>query len=167
MIENQEVFEAVRRGYGDLSDASDSEVVDYFTDIDDESWTGHLSHIKGVLFEQEYVDKLEEEGVESALFASTTHPDTDLQIFEDGSVVEELQLKATDSASYINSALAENPDIAIVTTTEVASGFETEMVIDSGISDMVLEEVIVDTIVPVTPIGFGLAGLGLFFGLPF
>jgi hypothetical protein len=40
-------------------------------------------------------------------------------------------------------------------------------VIDSGISDAVLEEVIVDSIVPVTPIGFGLAGLGLLFGLPF
>ena len=167
MIENQEVFEAVRRGYGDLSDASDSEVVDYFGDIDDESWTGHMSNIKGILFEQEYVDKLEVEGVEAALFAGTTHPDTDLQIFEDGSVVEELQLKATDSVSYINSTLAENPDIAIVATTEVASGFETEMVIDSGISDVVLEEAIVNSIVPATPIGFGLAGLGLLFGLPF
>ena len=167
MIEEQEVFEAVRRGYGNLSDASDSEVVDYFGDIDDESQTGHLSHIKGVLFEQEYVDKLEDEGVEAALFASTTHPNADIQIFEDESVVDELQLKATDSANYISSTLAENPDIAIVATTEVASGFETEMVIDSGISDAVLEEAIVDTIVPVTPIGFGLAGLGLFFGLPF
>jgi len=167
MIENYEVFEAVRRGYNDLSDATDSEVVDYFSDIDDESWTGHLSNIKGILFEQEYVDKLEYEGVEAALFASTTHPDTDIQIFEDGSVAEELQLKATDSANYINSTLADNPDIAIVATTEVASGFDTDMVIDSGISDAVLEELIVDSIVPVTPIGFGLAGLGLFFGLPF
>ncbi len=110
---------------------------------------------------------LEEEGVEAALFASTTHPDTDLQIFEDGSVVEELQLKATDSASYINSTLAENPDIAIVATTEVASGFETEMVIDSEISNAVLEEAIIKTIAPITPIGFSLAGLGLIFGLPF
>jgi predicted phosphoribosyltransferase len=42
MIEEQEVFEAVRRGYGDLSNATDGEVVDYFTDIDDEAWTGHM-----------------------------------------------------------------------------------------------------------------------------
>ncbi len=167
MIEEQEVFEAVRRGYGDLSDASDDEVVDYFTDIDDESWTGHMSNIKGILFEQEYVNKLGDEGVEAALFEYTNHPDVDIQIFEDGSVAEELQLKATDSTSYINSTLAENPDIAIVATTEVASGFDTDMVIDSGISDAVLEEAIVDSIVPVTPIGFGLAGLGLLFGLPF
>ena len=164
MIEEQEVFEAVRRGYGDLSDATDGEVVDYFTEIDDESWTGHMSNIKGVLFEQEYIDKLGDEGVEAALFEHTNHPDTDLQIFEDGSVVEELQLKATDSVSYINSTLAENPDIAIVATTEVASSFETDMVIDSGISDAVLEEAIIDSIVPVTPFGFG---LGLLFGLPF
>ena len=158
MIENEEVFEAVRRGYGDLSDATNGEVVDYFTDIDDESWTGHMSNIKGILFEQEYVDKLGDEGVEAALFEHTNHPDTDLQIFEDGSVVEELQLKAT------NSSLAENPDIAIVATTEVASDFETDMVIDSEISNVVLEEAIVDSIVPLTPFGFG---WGLLFGLPF
>ena len=164
MIEEQEVFEAVRRGYGDLSDATDGEVIDYFADIDDESWTGHMSNIKGILFEQEYVDMLGEEGVEAALFEHTNHPDTDLQIFEDGSVVEELQLKATDSASYLTSTLAENPDIAIIATTEVASGFDTDMVIDSGISDAVLEEAIVDSIVPVTPFGLG---WGLLFGLPF
>ena len=164
MIENEEVFEAVRRGYSDLSDATDGEVVDYFTDIDDESWTGHMSNIKGVLFEQEYMDKLEDEGVEAALFEHTNHPDTDIQIFEDGSAVEELQLKATDSESYINSTLVDNPDITIVATTEIASEFETEMVIDSEISNVVLEEMIVDTIVPVTPFGFG---LGLLFGLPF
>ena len=164
MIEDQEVFEAVRRGYGNLSDVSDGEIVDYFADINDESWTGHLSNIKGILFEQEYVDKLGEEGVDAALFEATNHPDTDLQIFEDGSVMEELQLKATDSVNYINSTLADNPDIAIVATTEVASGFDTDMVIDSEISNVVLEEAIVDTIVPVSPFGFG---LGLLFGLPF
>ena len=114
MIEEQEVFEAVRKWYGDLSDVSDGEIVDYFADVDDESWTGHLSNIKGILFEKEYVDKLEAEGVDAALFASTTHPDTDLQIFKDGSMVEELQLKATDNASYINSTLTENPDIALL-----------------------------------------------------
>ncbi len=167
VIEDQEVFEAVRRGYDELSYASDDEIVDYFADVDGESWSGHLSNIKGILFEQEYVDILEEKGVEAALFEATNHPEADLQIFEGGDIVEELQLKATDSTSYINSTLAENPDIPIVTTTEIASEFETEMVIDSEISDAVLEEVIVDTIVPVTPVGFGLAGLGWLFGLPF
>ncbi len=167
MIENEEVFEAVRRGYNDLSDATDNEVIDYFGDVDDESWTGHMSNIKGILFEQEYIDKLGDEGVEAILFEHTNHPDADIQIFKDGTVVEELQLKATDSASYINGTFAENPDIAIVATTEIASGFDTDMVIDSEISNVMLEEAIVDAIVPVTPIGFVLAGLGLLFGLPF
>ena len=164
MIEDEEVFEAVRRGYSDLSNATDGEVVDYFGEIDNESWTGHMSNIKGILFEQEYVDKLGDEGVEAVLFEHTNHPDTDIQIFEDDSIVEELQLKATDSASYINTTLAENPDIAIVATTEVALDFDTDMVIDSGISDAVLEEAIVDSLASVTPFGFG---LGLLVGLPF
>ena len=47
------------------------------------------------------------------VFEATNHPDTDLQIIEDGIVVEELQLKATESISYINSTLTENSDIFI------------------------------------------------------
>ncbi len=54
MIEEQEVFEAARRGYGNLSNESDSEVVDYFGDVDGESWSGYPSNIKGILFEQEF-----------------------------------------------------------------------------------------------------------------
>ncbi len=133
------------RRYGDLSDATDGEMVDYFTDIDDESWTGHMSNIKGILFEQEYVDMLEEEGEKAALFTNINHPDTDLQIFENGNVIEELQLKVTDSANYINGTLAENPDILIVATIEIASDFETDMVMDSEISNAVLEKAIGDS----------------------
>ncbi len=46
MIEEQEVFEAARRGYGNLSNESDSAVVDYFGDVDGGSWSGHPSNIR-------------------------------------------------------------------------------------------------------------------------
>jgi len=167
MIEHTEVFEAVRRGYNDLSGATDSQIIDYFDDVDTESWSGHFNNIKGVLFEQEYIDKLSDEGIEASLFENTNHPATDIQIIEDENIIEELQLKATDSVSYINSTLSDNPDIAIVATTEVAGCIDSDMLIDSEISNEVLEEVICDTINPVSPIGFGLFGLGLLFGLPF
>ena len=167
MIEQNEVFEAVRRGYNNLLDATDDQIIDYFDDVDAESWSGHFNNIKGVLFEQEYIDKLSDEGIEASLFENTNHPATDIQIIEDGNIIEELQLKATDSVSYINSTLSDNPDITIVATTEIASSFDSDMVIDSEISNEILEEVICDTINPVSPIGFGLFGFGLLFGLPF
>ena len=81
--------------------------------------------------------------------------------------MSELQLKATDSVSYINVTLEEHPDVAIVATSEVAAHFDSEMVIDSGISEAVLEDAVAETLLgevvnPVSP----LSVLGWFFGLP-
>ncbi len=75
-------------------------------------------------------------------------------------------MKATDSVSYINSALLENPDIAIVATSEVATVAASDMIINSGIENAVLEETVVDTLFEeaVSPIGLG-SIIGLFFGL--
>jgi len=52
------------------------------------------------------------------------------------------------------------------TTSEVFSMIDTDMVIDSEISNAILEETIIDTIspIPVSPVGIA---IGLIFGLPF
>lgn len=149
MIERDEVFEAVRRGYSELQDSSNSEILEYFSLSSADELKGHVSNIKGILFEQEVQDKLNNNGIESNIFENINHPDTDLQILENGSVLEEVQLKATDSTSYINETLVENPDIPIVATTEVANTIETEEVIDSGISNTLLEETVAETISPI------------------
>tara|TARA_R110002153_G_scaffold117769_1_gene261968 strand:- start:115224 stop:115511 length:288 start_codon:yes stop_codon:yes gene_type:complete len=94
------------------------------------------------LFEQEFQDKLTENGINSKIFEETIHPDTDLQIIEDGSVIDEVQLKATESSSYINETLNDNPDILIIRTSEVANDIQKGEVINSGISDTLLEEVV-------------------------
>ena len=46
-----EVFEAIRRGYNDLENATDDEIIDYFENSSSEELTGHISNIKGILFE--------------------------------------------------------------------------------------------------------------------
>lgn len=166
MIEQNEVFEAVRRGYSDLEFASDDEILAHFSLASPAELQGHVSNIKGILFEQEVQDKLYEEGIDSKLFDETNHPDTDMQILENGSVIEEFQLKATDSVSYVNGTLAENPQIDIIATSEVANAINSEDVIDSGISDAALEEVVVETISPVSVPGLVISGIGLLFGLP-
>jgi DNA-binding NarL/FixJ family response regulator len=168
MINSEQVFDTVRRGYNDFEQASNEDILSYFEDVDPDAMIGHVSNIKGILFEQLYVDKLAEQGIHAEVFEATNHPVVDIAIFDDGEVVNELQLKATDSVSYINVTLEEHPDIAIVATSEVAAHFDSEMVIDSGISDAVLEDAVTETLLdevvnPVSP----LSVLGWFFGLPF
>src|SRR5690554_5357902 len=101
MLEQSLVFDSVRRGYLEFATASNGEIIDYFSAIDPESAAGHASHIKGILFEQAYVDALATQGIEAQIFEATNHPITDLAILQDGEVINELQLKATDSVSYV------------------------------------------------------------------
>ena len=163
MIQEEDVFDAVRRGFNDLEELSNDEIFEYFENIESESISGYVSNIKGILFELEYVEKLEREGIHAEMFEATNHPLTDIAIFEDGEIVNELQLKATESVSYINATLNENPDIVIVATSEVAQKIGSDMVIDSGIEEAALESVISDTLFPISPIGIGIGLLTGFF----
>lgn len=167
MVNPDLVFESVRRGYNALEHASNDEIVSYFEDIEPDSMIGHVNNIKGILFEQEYVSQLAEQGIHAEVFELTNHPGVDITIFEGGEAVNELQMKATDSVSYINTTLADNPDVAIVATSEVASQFETEMVIDSEIENAALESAVIETLVedvvnPFSPISV----IGLLIGIP-
>lgn len=162
------VFDSVRRGYNELEYASNDDIVAYFDAVDPDAIGGHISNVKGILFEQMYVEQLADQGIEASVFEATNHPDVDVAIFNDGELTAELQLKATDSVSYINMTLAENPDVTIVATSEVAAHLDSEMVINSGIEDAILEETVMNTIAddfvnPVSPLSM----LGWLFGLPF
>jgi len=167
MISSDSVFEAVKRGYSKLDQASNSEIENYFADINPEAMVGHIGNIKGILFEQQYVEALEATGVHAKVFEATNHPTVDIAIFEDGEVINELQLKATNSVAYINTTLEEHPDIPIVVTTEVAQNFQSEFVIDSGIEEALLELAITDALVdevvnPFSPLSL----VSWLFGLP-
>lgn len=167
MIDYDLVFDSVRRGYNELEESSNSEILDYFQDLDTSVMDGHISNIKGILFEQVYTEQLLEQGVQAEMFDLVNHPDVDIAIFEGEEIVSELQLKATDSVSYVNEAFTESVD-GVVVTTEVASQIGSDMVIDSGIENALLERAVTETLVeeavnPLSPISV----LGWFFGLPF
>lgn len=171
MVNSELVFDSVRRGYNELNHASNDDIIAYFDDVDPDAMVGHVSNIKGILFEQMYVEQLAEQGVYAEVFEATNHPIVDIAVFDDGDVVNELQLKATDSVSYINTTLEEHPDVAIVATSEVANQINSEMVINSGIEDAVLEhtvnEALIDEFVnPVNPVS-PLSVVGWIVGLPF
>ncbi|EIX4872569.1 TPA: hypothetical protein I7725_05465 [Vibrio vulnificus] len=192
MIAQNSVFDAVRRGYNELEIASNDEILDYFADVNPDAMLGHISNIKGIVFEQEVVAALNEQGMDAMLFEATNHPVSDIALMSDGDIAAEVQLKASDSVAYINETLAENPDIPIIVTSEVADGLESTMVIDSGIDNVALNDVVsevltgeianhvgesvvsdvaseglaelvADVALPISPIGI----IGALFGLPF
>ncbi|MGK0458956.1 MAG: hypothetical protein ACJAVE_001942 [Polaribacter sp.] len=113
-------------------------------DMNTEQLQGVISNWKGKLFEINVRDKLNHgdivgdvslgEGQFAELAESLNQPGWDLRIFNaDGSVADFLQLKATNSMSYINEALTKYPDIDILATSEVAE--LSENLLNSNISN--------------------------------
>jgi hypothetical protein len=80
----------------------------------------------------------------AALADSMNQPGWDIAITDNHQhIVDVVQLKATDSVSYVKHALERYPDIKIITTSEAAhGGVNHDMVIDSGISNHDIEQVV-------------------------
>ena len=127
--------------------------IDTLSEYSADGLQGFLSPWKGKLFEVIVRDDLNDgawvgdvhrgAGQVAALADSPTQPGWDLQIFDsDGTVADQLQLKATDQLSYVKHALERYPYIDVLTTTEAAE--QTHGIVDgvmsSGISDGALEE---------------------------
>ena len=96
----------------------------------DERLRGLANGVKGKHFEMLVRDRLNagerlgelqlQPGQTAHLAESSTQPGWDLRIEnEDGTIDEFLQLKATDSMSYVKKALVEHPDIRVVVPSEV------------------------------------------------
>lgn len=124
LVENGQVYDALREVNGNYSDMSDSEIWWETLFLPAESLAGLASLTKGALFEQMVADN-----TGGVLFEHFNHPDTDITI--DG---VEYQLKATDSVEYIATV---DGDIPVIATSEVADAAD---VYDSGISNEELEE---------------------------
>jgi hypothetical protein len=117
-----------------------------------EKLAGFANGIKGKYFEVLVADRLNggkslgelalEAGQIARIAASPTQTGWDLQIVneDDGSVVEVLQLKATESMAYVNNALTGHPDIRVATTLEVDG--VAENILQTDISNSKLEEVV-------------------------
>ena len=112
--------------------------------MNDVQLNGFANLLKGKLFELRYAEYLNDghlpEGFHAELALSANQAGWDVAILDEhGQVAEALQLKATESASYISHALERYPYIDVVTTEEVYShatmGDMAEHVINSGISN--------------------------------
>lgn len=115
----------------------------------EESILGFTNAIKGKLFEQEYVRYLNNdnlpEGYTAVLADKVNQAGWDIQILgSNNEVAQLLQAKATDSVSYVQSAIERYPSIDVVTTEEVYSHLVMagvgENISNSGLSETVLSE---------------------------
>lgn len=111
---SDEVKEAYAAAYPQESQYQSFE--DAVRNQSDEHLQGFLSGIKGKLFELRYEEFLNDgnlpDGYHAELANSATQPGWDLSIHgPDGHIAELLQLKATDSVSYVHQALERYPDI--------------------------------------------------------
>jgi hypothetical protein len=115
----------------------------------DASLLGIINGIKGKVFELEYLDYLNDghlpAGAVAELATSPTQEGWDIAIRDStGHVIEHLQLKATESMSFIADAIANHPEIDVVATHEVFEHMDDPEIlshlVDSGISNAQLED---------------------------
>lgn len=92
------------------------------------------------------VEALETAGIAASLFETTNHPGTDVLVFGGADAVTEIQLKATESVSYVTAAMQEDPEITFAVTAEVAAQMGSEVVINTGIVNAALESAVTDTL---------------------
>ncbi|WP_153145124.1 hypothetical protein [Dechloromonas sp. H13] len=121
-----------------------------------EGLAGAISGWKGKLFEVEVEQRLNagewvgdlhlEAGQRAQIAASATQPGWDIQIIdENGAVANAIQLKATESVSYVHEALDRYPDTPILATHEVASKLaDHPSIMDSGIHNDALTSSVSD-----------------------
>lgn len=125
------------------------------SDMTSDQLSGVISNWKGKLFELDVRDKLNngeivgdiflENGQYAVIADKINQPGWDLQILNsDGTIATEIQLKATESLSYVNQAFEKYPDIDIVSTSEIAE--LNDRLINSGISNSEIQSSITEPI---------------------
>lgn len=129
--------------------------VEAASSFDGHELTGFIAGVKGKLFELKYADYLNSgnlpEGYAAHLASSPFQPGWDIAVTgPDGHLAQALQLKATDSVSYVHHALERYPDIDVVTTDEVYSSLvmngAADSVMSSGMSDADLTGHVVEAV---------------------
>lgn len=114
---------AMQRAHPQAGD-SPEELGRWLAEMDEDQINGVVNNTKGVLHEMEFVRIENEDGdsVHAALFDATNHAGYDVEFVDSTSgAVWQVQLKATDDASYVDDWIEAHPDGDIQVTDEVAA----------------------------------------------
>ena len=130
-----DILDALKRANPNLQNLSNQEIGNYLSDLDDDQLVGLTSNVKGVLHEIQFVEIENNDGdsVTASMFTDTNHKDTDILLRDNVTgEITEVQLKATDSSSYVQDWIDNHPDGHIQVTEELAEKMNLET---SGLSN--------------------------------
>ena len=116
------ILAALRRSAKKFEDASLEEIGEILNSYDESQIPGLVNNVKGILFELEFVEIENNDGdsIFAYQFEQTNYPTYDVQLIDEQTGgIEEIQLKATSSASYVKNWMDEHGE-NIVATDEVA-----------------------------------------------
>lgn len=123
-VEEELVLQALRRSKNDLADASVDELSEYVQSLSVKQIAGLKNNVKGIYHELAFQHRENLDGDEYIveLFDDTNHAGADIRIIniETGDV-SEVQLKATNYASYVRKHNEKYENIDVLTTSEVAA----------------------------------------------
>jgi hypothetical protein len=121
--EYEYILEALRRSNADLKGAGVDTLREYVQSFNDDQVPGLVSNIKGIAHEVYFVEGANHDGdsVHAYLFNDTNHPDYDVTLYDDRTGESfHVQLKATESEAYAQSAIREVGPDRVVLTEELA-----------------------------------------------
>lgn len=122
-VDEQLVLQALRRSKNSLADASELELSNYVQALSIDQITGLKNNVKGIYHEFAFQQRENTDGDEYIveLFENTNHTGADVRIIniETGSI-SEVQLKATNYASYVRKHNEKFENIKVITTSEIA-----------------------------------------------
>lgn len=122
------VLDALRRSKGSLQDVSEADLADYLDSLSPEQMRGVANNVKGIYHEMRWVEKYNSSHSDSyaVMHESTTHQASDVQIFskDTGELLEEYQLKSTDSGSYVREHLEKYSEIDVLATSETSNAVD-------------------------------------------
>lgn len=133
--EDNAVLSALRRSNNSLANASYEEIHNYLSNLDDDQIIGLISNVKGILHEMEFVEIENSDGdsIYASIFPYTNHKDTDIELIDKSNgETWEIQLKCTDSTSYVQDWIDGHPDGEILVSQEIAEKMDLP---SSGISN--------------------------------
>jgi len=117
------VLEALRRSNNSLADVSEAELAEYVQSFSIDQIAGLKNNVKGIYHELAFQQRENLDGDEYIveLFGDTNHAGADIRIINTVTGdVSEVQLKATNYASYVRAHNERYEDIEVLTTSEVA-----------------------------------------------
>jgi hypothetical protein len=127
--QGQTILSALRRSSEEFKFSSVEEIGARLATYNDDQIQGLVSNVKGIAHEMEFVkiENADGDSIYANLYSDTNHPGYDVQLYDESTgEYWDVQLKATDSQSYVTQWIDQHPDGEIIVTEELAVGLNIE-----------------------------------------